>query len=99
MGILSDFYLAAVQDDGYKFSGSGTYYAPPEGDVESYLTYIRTLPLNEEPEVFELHENANITSAIFESTNLLSVTLSLQPKSVGGGELSWEEQLNNLASG
>jgi len=67
--------------------------------VDSYLTYIRTLPLNEEPEVFELHENANITSAISESSNFLSVSLSLQPKSSGGGGLSWEEKLNNLASG
>ena len=97
--ILSDFYTSAVQKDGYVFSKSGTYYAPSEGDVASYLTYIRTLPLNEEPEVFELHENANITSAISESSNLLSVSLSLQPKAAGGGGLSWEDQLNSLASG
>ena len=62
--ILADFYTQALMTDGYKFSESGTYFAPAEGNVESYIEYIKTLPLNEAPEVFELHENANITSAI-----------------------------------
>lgn len=45
----------------YRFSDSGTYYAPVKGDYESYVDYIRDLPLIPHPEVFGLHENADIT--------------------------------------
>lgn len=44
-----------------RFSDSGTYYAPAKGDYESYVDYIRELPLIPHPEVFGLHENADIT--------------------------------------
>lgn len=38
----------------------GIYY-PPDGDViETYRDYIESLPYNDEPEIFGMHENANI---------------------------------------
>jgi dynein heavy chain len=96
--ILTDFYCPEIQDDSYKFSPSGTYYVPPETDVEGYMEYIKTLPFNDAPEVFGLHENANITSAIAETNTLLSVALSLQEKTSGGEGMSWEDTLTALAS-
>ena len=47
-----------------RFSDSGTYYAPAKGDYESYVDYIRDLPLIPHPEVFGLHENADITKEV-----------------------------------
>ena len=44
-----------------RFSPSGLYYSPEVGPYESYLTYIRSLPMIPNPEVFGLHENADIT--------------------------------------
>ena len=44
-----------------RFSESGIYYAPKEGPYQSYIDYIRSLPLNPNPEVFGLHDNADIT--------------------------------------
>jgi len=44
-----------------RFSPSGLYYSPPVGPYQSYLTYIRGLPMLPSPEVFGLHENADIT--------------------------------------
>lgn len=35
-------------------------------------------------EVFGLHDNADITSAINDTTNLLGTALSLMPRKVGG---------------
>jgi len=96
--ILTDFYCPNMQDDAYKFSPSGTYYVPPETNVEGYIEYIKTLPFNDAPEIFGFHENANITSAIAGTNKLLSMALSLQEKTSGGEGMSWEDTLTALSS-
>ena len=62
MSLLHKFYtISIVEDDDYKLSSSGIYYAPKEGHYQTYIDFIRTLPLIPNPEVFGLHENADIT--------------------------------------
>jgi len=52
ISILEIFYSnSVITDDEYKFSASGTYYAPPKGNYDSYVAYIRSLPLIPHPEV------------------------------------------------
>jgi dynein heavy chain len=97
MNILDDFYSPSILDPEYKFSPSGTYYAPPSGDLESCREYVRGLPFNEGPEVFGLHDNANITCAITETNALLETALSLQPRQASGEGKSWGETLDELA--
>lgn len=38
--ILESFYTDRVLDDEYRFSESGVYYAPAEGNLHSYVEYI-----------------------------------------------------------
>lgn len=85
--ILEDFYTPDILYDDYKFNGCTDYYAPPNmPDVESYLEFIEEkLPLNDLTEVFGLHENADITSAINDTNNLLGTVLSLQPRTANTG--------------
>ena len=97
LNILSDFYTAEIMDDSYRFSTSGIYYAPPDGDHASYIEYIRSLPIEEKPECFGLHANASITCAIQDTNLLLGTALSLQPRTTGGEGKSWEESLSELA--
>ena len=59
--ILSIFYTPQIVEDSYKLSPSGIYYAPKHGSYQSYIDYIRSLPLIPEPEVFGVHDNADIT--------------------------------------
>ena len=47
-----------VTTPNYKFSKSGIYFSPPNGEQEDYLEFIRNFPLNSDPEVFGLHANA-----------------------------------------
>lgn len=98
MNILDDFYSAPILRDDYKFSPSGVYYAPPASSLSDVFEYIRSLPYNEGPEVFGLHDNANITCAITETNLLLDTALSLQPRSAGATGKSWGETLEELAS-
>ena len=95
--ILAGFYTENVLNDDYKFSPSGLFYAPENGDHASYLRYIRQLPLAEGPECYGLHDNAAITSAILETTSTLGTALSLQPRSSGGAAESWESKLARTA--
>lgn len=45
----------------YQFSPSGIYHIPGSTDYTNCLEYIKSLPLYSSPEVFGLHENADIT--------------------------------------
>jgi dynein heavy chain len=63
MSLLSTFICKeVVYDKDFRFSESGVYFAPEDCEDQSgYLDYVRTLPLNPKPEVYGLHENADIT--------------------------------------
>lgn len=49
--------------------------------------------------MFGLHDNADITSAINETNNILSTALSLMPRKAGGAGKTQEEILNEIATG
>jgi len=85
MSILSIYLVPEILSDNYKFSKSGNYYAPPEGSLPSVLDYLDKLPTSDDPEVFGMHENANVTFNTNESLALMSALLGLQPRSSGGG--------------
>ena len=55
------------------------------------MQYIRSLPINDTPEMFGLHDNANITFAVNETYQLLSGIVKLQPKTKSSGGRSQED--------
>jgi len=48
-------------EDDYKYSNSGIYYAPEAETIKEYRDYIENLPIIDDPEIFGMHQNANIT--------------------------------------
>lgn len=51
----------------FKFSKSGIYYAPSHKlDKEQTLEFIKDLPIQENPEAFWMHQNADLTAKIKE---------------------------------
>ena len=102
MCILGRYYQpAVVTDANYKFSESGTYYDPPVGPHSALMEYLRALPMIDNPEVFGMHANANITFQLQETRSLYETVLSIQPRLGGGvseGEKSPEEQVLDLAA-
>ena len=61
------------------------YRPPPEGEKDSYSTIIQTFPLIDSPQIFGLHQNADITFQRKESNEFLTTIISLQPRTGGGG--------------
>lgn len=49
-----------------------------------YRDYIEQLPLNDNPEIFGLNDNANIKYQSQESLRTIETVLSIQPREVGG---------------
>ena len=60
----------------YKFSPSGTYYVPPAKGYESYVAFIKDLPVEQPPEAFGMHDNVDISKDLQETKQLFDSCLS-----------------------
>lgn len=94
--ILLNFYNEpAYADDNYKFSPSGTYYAPKHTEFEGYIDYINSLPNFQDPEVYGFHENAAITKNQNETNDALATILLTQQNASSGGGGGNEDEITN----
>lgn len=85
---LERFYnTSIVEDDNYKFDDTGLYFTPPETDYEGYLAYIRSLPINSDPGIFGMHQNAEINKDQSETNLLFENILLTQVRILGNPEI------------
>ena len=102
MSILTDEdggpFHVNILDDNYRFSPSGLYYAPEEGDHESYIEFFKQMPIAADPEVFGLHANADITKDQQETDLMCNSILLTQGNATSGGGKSKEETLAEVAA-
>jgi dynein heavy chain len=77
--MLSDFYNNdMITEENHKLSPSGKYFVPSDGNKADYLQFIEEeLPLNDLTEVFGMHDNAEITSAIGVTREMLATALTM----------------------
>ena len=59
--ILKGFLSKKTLKPTYKYSPSGIYFAAPYKYLSDFIKYVDKLPILDEPEIFGMHENANIT--------------------------------------
>lgn len=91
--MLKKYFCAEIMQEGYKFSALEYYFAPPDGSFQECLDYIQTLPLDESPEVFGLHENANISYETALVNNFIDTILMMQPRVAGSKTAATPEQI------
>uniref|UniRef100_A0A8D3C1H3 Dynein, axonemal, heavy chain 1 n=1 Tax=Scophthalmus maximus TaxID=52904 RepID=A0A8D3C1H3_SCOMX len=100
LSVLEDFYCPAVLLDDYLYSSSGVYRQIDTNlDIKGYLAYIRGLPINDTPEIFGLHDNANISFAQNETFALLGAVVRLQPRAVSAGGKTPDEIVEDIVGG
>nr|XP_055037339.1 dynein axonemal heavy chain 3 isoform X1 [Misgurnus anguillicaudatus]XP_055037340.1 dynein axonemal heavy chain 3 isoform X1 [Misgurnus anguillicaudatus] len=100
MSLLSIFYSRdLIEQNNYRVCEEDLYYVPSHGPYQSYVDYIRNLPISAEPEVFGLHSNANITKDNQETNQLLDGVLLTLPRQTRGGAKSPQEVVDELAEG
>ena len=95
---MNDYFTDKAFDDNYKFSPSGLFYAPKTGSYDSYIEYIKNLPLAPLPEVFGLHENADIAKDRNETAEMFESILSTQTNEGGGESASVEDTVIEVAT-
>ncbi|KAG7492071.1 hypothetical protein MATL_G00010690 [Megalops atlanticus] len=99
LSLLSIFYnKELIQQEGYLLSEGDLYYIPPHGPYETYVDYIRNLPIGADPGVFGLHSNADITKDNQETNQLLDGVLLTLPRQSGGRVKSPQEIVDELAA-
>ncbi|TMW63012.1 hypothetical protein Poli38472_005630 [Pythium oligandrum] len=99
MSILSNYYTPSILEPGYGFSQSGIYRVPSDLAHAKLLAYLNDLPILDNPELFGMHENANVTYERNESMNMTRIILSLEPRdSGGGGGRSNDQRVLDLAA-
>ncbi|XP_053550231.1 dynein axonemal heavy chain 3 [Bombina bombina] len=97
LSLLSIFYNKDIQQEKYRLSSGDVYYVPPYGTYQSFVEYIRSLPIITHPEVFGLHENADITKDNQETNQLFNGVLLTLPRQTAGSGKSPQETVDDLA--
>lgn len=98
MSLLRIYYNPKIVEDGFKLSASGVYVVPTKSDYNACTEYIKGLPLETKPEVFCLHENAEITRNQLETDTFFKSILSTQARSESGGAKSNEQIVLEVAA-
>ncbi|XP_012629713.3 dynein axonemal heavy chain 6 [Microcebus murinus] len=84
--VLKKFFSPETLEEDYKYSESGIYFAPKADSLQEFKDYIENLPLMDDPEIFGMHENANLVFQYKETSTLINTILEVQPRSFSGGE-------------
>ena len=95
--ILETYINENIMVDGFKFSKSGQYYSPESGTHDDYMAYINSFDLNPKPEVFGLHDNAEVTTNQNATRSVLETVLSVQPRTSSGKGRTREQIIMELA--
>jgi len=69
-----------ILEDDFKIYGMSNYIIPPDAKYEDHKKFILTIPDIDVPEVFGLHDNADITCAINETNNVFGNILLTLPR-------------------
>lgn len=76
--------------------GKFTYQMPRGTEYRQYEEMIENYPEEDNPEVFKLHANADITCRIKETREMISTVMETRPKEGGGGGESREEKVKKI---
>ena len=86
--ILKKFYSEEILEDDFKLTKDNRYRILDDPTYDDAIDYIKNLGMNDSTEVFGLHSNASISSAIIETDFINETVLGLLPRDVGGGGVS-----------
>ena len=84
MTVLQTYYNPFMLEGGHALSPSGVYQSLDLPNHKAYLDYIASLPIIASPDVFGLHDNADISKDLKETNLLLDSLLLTQSRDAAG---------------
>ncbi|KAK9514800.1 hypothetical protein VZT92_025488 [Zoarces viviparus] len=94
MTILADFYNQdIIAQPKYLFSPSGDYFSPPKSTYDNYVVFIKKLPFSQDPEIFGMHENVDISKDLQQTKLLFDSLLLTQGGQAKGGASSGSDNM------
>lgn len=69
---------------------------PAAASFNDYLKYIKGFPLNDDPSLFGMHSNADISYAQVEAYACLATLLNMEPKKLGVATTTMEEVTSQI---
>lgn len=84
--ILKIFSSPKILSEHYQYSESGIYRSADGEHLEDYRSFVHSLPFNDPPEIFGMHENANIFQMTNETQFFLQMLLKGQPSTGSGAK-------------
>jgi len=96
--LLAEYFNEkVVETDEHPLTPSGSYRIPPDLDRMGYIEYTEALPLDDSTEIFGMHPNAEITSNINSTVQLMATALSLLPRVVNTGGKTRDDEITDLS--
>lgn len=90
--ILKIFSSSVILQDGYTYGESNKYRDPRKKTLTDYKEFTSNLPFDDDPEIFGMHENANIVFQTNETEFFIMTILEGQPRaSTGAGQSKDDE--------
>ena len=89
----------AISMEHYPLSECAEYYVPSDGDLKSYKEYLKGLPASDHPAAFGQHPNADISSQIEDTNDLLATIIGLAPKVIVEGAETPMQKLSKQIAG
>ena len=95
---IEDIFCEGALKEGYQLSAAPAYATQQHGDMQSYFDYLGQLPAVDPPGAFGQHPNADISSMIRESHDMLGTLVGLQAVVAGGEGQSDEDRVGEMAA-
>jgi dynein heavy chain len=98
INILHQYFTKDILLTNFQFADNNIYKIPHGGDKDVFKQFINALPAIDRPEIFSMHENADIVFQMQETNRMLETILYVQPRTTGnGGESQSESIVSELA--
>lgn len=96
--ILKIFSSKQILNESYQYSDSGLYKCPNSIELNAYRKYVTDeLPFNENPEIFGMHENADLVFKRKETNFFINTLLKGQPLSNASSSTATTTTTSNSA--
>jgi dynein heavy chain len=99
IALLTKYFTPEVMEPHYRYSSGDIYENPDQNTLDDVKEYIKKLPLEDDPQVFGLHPNADITFQQKTVREFRETLIVIHPRASGGTTgKSPDEVANSIAS-